>query len=162
MLLHSSTGISTFRLRRTSQATGVIVTRFRIIAAEHVTHERLALLVSAGTLAASTGEAAAALLAVGIVFIFGASTGFTRALLFGITLAIALPTYRARGRELAICAAFFVGIVTGGVLGKFARARIAALVVTAGVLSSAIALLSFFYYTIATLTSSDGDHVAVT
>jgi hypothetical protein len=89
------------------------------------------------------------------------SAGGTAAPLFGITRPVTQAADDVLARKLASRTAFFVGIIANSAFGKFAGRRVAAGIASAASLPTAITVLTFFYYSIATLTARYRDHISV-
>jgi hypothetical protein len=109
------------------------------------THDGFTLLVARGTLSGSAFETTAAVCAVVLGFVFGTVGSVAGAFFLGIALAAGGATDRVGACELAVSAAVFVGVVADGVVLEFAGLRVAALVVAAGGIATAVALFVAFY-----------------
>jgi len=133
-----------------------VVASVCVVALGVAAHDGLALLVPGCTLATGTSKSITAAITIWLGLVFRTVGAGSAASLLGIAFANTGPTHSARGGELTVTAAVFVGVIADSVAPEFARSRVAATVATAACCSTTIALLIAFDDTVATGLTGDG------
>lgn len=110
-----------------------IVTRPRVVAVQQLAHQGLALLVTAGTLAAGAGQTRFAATAGPVVLVFVRRTGarVASALLLDVAFATARATDSIRRRILTVTTAAIIGVIADSVALELARFSITAVIAAA-------------------------------
>jgi len=116
-----------------------------------LSHNALALLITAGALAAGALETVATASAVLSNHVGGAGSVVAAACLFGIAVSRTGATNGACGRELAVPATILVGFIAHGATCEFAGLCIATLILGTASFSPAVAIFAFFDNAVAAL-----------
>lgn len=163
VLLQDRAGVRTRGVGSANHGAGRIVACPCVVAVQQAAHQGLALLISAGTLAAGAGQTRSTATAGAIILVTVRRTRAraATALLLNVAFATARATNGIRRRILTVATAAVIGIVTDSVVLEFARFGIAAVVASTGVFTAAVTILSVLDDAITTLATCDGSHSLV-
>jgi hypothetical protein len=158
VLLHAETVVGAELGTGAGELAVVGVAGVGVVVGGEAAHQRLALQVATGALAAGAGEAVLGIAASLSVWLLGVGrTGgaVTGAALLGVARARAGSTDERARRELTTLTAGLVAVVADGVAAELARPGVAALVVAAGFIPATIAVFAFFDDAVAALLTRD-------